>query len=125
MASGDGYPAPAGAAAATAFRAAAGACRRIRFARGYARLQPCAMDREARIQEALARRNFSPFLSARIVDLLDGREDRTRLSCCHSGCFVCIQELLAILGEVEAGRGGAADGPAPAPAPAPAPDTET
>jgi hypothetical protein len=79
------------------------------------------MDRAARIQEALARRNFSPFLSERIADLLDGREDRARLSCCHSGCFVCVQELLAILGEIEEGRGGALAGPAPAPAP----DSET
>ncbi len=70
------------------------------------------MDRAARIQEALARRNFSPFLGERIAALLDGREDRARLSCCHSGCFVCVQELLAILGEIEEGREGPATGPA-------------
>jgi len=77
------------------------------------------MDRAARIQEALARRNFSPYLGERIADLLDGREDRARLSCCHSGCFVCVLELQAILGEIEEGRDGPAIGPAPAPAPAP------
>jgi hypothetical protein len=26
-------------------------------------------------------------------------------ACCNSGCYVCAQELLAILGEVEAGMG--------------------
>lgn len=77
------------------------------------------MDREARIQEALARRNFSPYLGVRIADLLDGREDRARLSCCHSGCMVCVQELLAILGEVEGGRDGAPAGAAATPAPEP------
>ncbi len=69
------------------------------------------MEREVRIQEALARRGFSPYLGHRISDLLDGREDRARLSCCHSGCFVCVQELLAILGEVEEGRPGAPSPP--------------
>jgi hypothetical protein len=75
------------------------------------------MDRAARIQEALARRNFSPFLGDRIADLLDGREDRARLSCCHSGCFVCVEELRAILGEIEEGRDGTAAGPGAGPAP--------
>lgn len=60
-----------------------------------------AMDRAARIDQALARRNYSPVLRARIERLLDGVEDRTRLRCCNSGCFVCVQELLAILAEVE------------------------
>lgn len=59
------------------------------------------MDRAARIQDALARRDYSPYLSERIEKLLDGREDRARLSCCHSGCYVCVDELLAILSEVE------------------------
>jgi hypothetical protein len=77
------------------------------------------MDRAARIQEALARRNFSPYLSERIADLLDGREDRARLSCCHSGCFVCVQELLAIVGEIEEGRDGDPASPVPDAPPAP------
>ena len=62
------------------------------------------MDRDGRIEAALARRNYSPALAARIACLLDGREDRTRLHCCNSGCFVCAQELLDIVGEVEAGE---------------------
>ncbi len=59
------------------------------------------MDRAARIDQALAKRNYSPVLRLRIEKLLDGIEDRERLRCCNSGCFVCVQELLAILAEVE------------------------
>lgn len=69
------------------------------------------MDRVARIDLALARRNYSPVLRLRIERLLDGIEDRGRLRCCNSGCFVCVQELLAILREVEEGT---ADTPPPA-----------
>lgn len=65
------------------------------------------MDRVARIDQALARRNYSPVLRSRIERLLDGVEDRARLRCCNSGCFVCVQELLAILAEVEGGDAGA------------------
>jgi hypothetical protein len=54
------------------------------------------------IDAALARRNYARELIPRIEGLLDGREDRNRLHCCNSGCYVCAQELLAILGEVEA-----------------------
>lgn len=61
---------------------------------------------EARIEAVLARRNLSPILLPRIQRLLDGREDRARLRCCHSGCFVCVHELLAVLAELE--------GPSPA-----------
>lgn len=57
--------------------------------------------REILIEAALARRQYSPVLKPRIEALLDGREDRARLRCCHSGCFVCVQELQAILAEVE------------------------
>lgn len=64
------------------------------------------MDRTARIDAALAKRNYAPALRERIERLLDGREDRTRLRCCNSGCFVCVQQLLAIVGEVEAGDVG-------------------
>ncbi|MBA3937644.1 MAG: hypothetical protein H0X38_09285 [Planctomycetes bacterium] len=60
------------------------------------------MDRDARIEAALARRNYSSALRGRIARLLDGEEDRTRLKCCSSGCFVCAQELLDIVAEVEA-----------------------
>lgn len=60
------------------------------------------MDRAACIDAALARRNYAPHLRERIERLLDGREDRTRLRCCNSGCFVCAQQLLDILAEVEA-----------------------
>ena len=59
------------------------------------------MDRGSLIDAALARRNYSPVLRERIERLLDGREDRARLRCCGSGCFVCSQELLGILAEVE------------------------
>jgi hypothetical protein len=62
---------------------------------------PTIMDRTARIDQALAKRNYSPMLRQRIERLLDGEEDRARLRCCNSGCFVCVQELLAILDEVE------------------------
>jgi hypothetical protein len=62
---------------------------------------PIIMDRATRIDQALAKRNYSPALQQRIERLLDGEEDRTRLRCCNSGCFVCVQELLAILEEVE------------------------
>jgi hypothetical protein len=65
------------------------------------------MDRAARIAQALAKRNYSPVLCTRIERLLDGVEDRNRLRCCNSGCFVCVQELLAILAEVEGGEADA------------------
>ena len=61
-----------------------------------------AMVREAIIDEALARWNFGPQLRPRIERLLDGREDRARLSCCNSGCFVCVEDVKKILAEVEA-----------------------
>jgi hypothetical protein len=59
--------------------------------------------RVALIEAALDRRNYARELRPRIEGLLDGRECRSRLHCCNSGCYVCAQELLAILGEVEAG----------------------
>lgn len=67
------------------------------------------MDRAARIDAALARRCYAPHLRARIECLLDGREDRTRLRCCNSGCFVCAQQLLNIVAEVEAAADPAAN----------------
>lgn len=65
------------------------------------------MDRTARIDLALAKRNYSPVLRVRIERLLDGLEDRARLRCCNSGCFVCVKELQAILVEVEGDDAGA------------------
>ncbi len=59
-------------------------------------------ERTARIDAALARRNFTPTLRRRIERLLDGEEDRTRLRCCNSGCFVCVNELKEIVAEIEA-----------------------
>lgn len=59
-------------------------------------------DRGALIEAALERRNYSPVLRRRIEFLLDGVEDRARLRCCNSGCFVCSQRLLEIVAEVEA-----------------------
>ncbi len=67
------------------------------------------MDRTARIDHALAKRNFSPVLRVRIERLLDGEEDRERLRCCNSGCFVCVQELKAILAEVEGDEAASGD----------------
>lgn len=72
-------------------------------------LDPHAIEpppRDALIEAALAKRNYSPVLKRRIEFLLDGVEDRTRLRCCNSGCFVCSQELLNIVNEVEAGLKG-------------------
>ncbi len=59
------------------------------------------MDRTALIDAALAKRNYSINLRVRIERLLDGVDDRRRLFCCNSGCYVCTQELLAIVEEVE------------------------
>ena len=59
------------------------------------------MDRTALINAALAKRNFSSNLRVRIERLLDGVDNRQRLFCCNSGCFVCVKELLAIVEEVE------------------------
>ena len=63
------------------------------------------MDRVLLIEAALARRCYAPHLRERIERLLDGREDRTRLRCCNSGCFVCAQQLLDIVAEVESADG--------------------
>lgn len=60
------------------------------------------MDRAVLIEAALVRRNLASHLRRRIERLLDGLEDRARLRCCNSGCFVCTDELLAVLMEVEA-----------------------
>lgn len=62
---------------------------------------------EARIEAVLERRNLSPILLPRIQRLLDGREDRNRLRCCHSGCFVCVEDLKAVLAELETSTGQA------------------
>jgi hypothetical protein len=62
--------------------------------------------RDALIEAALAKRRYSPVLKQRIENLIDGIEDRRRLHCCSSGCFVCAKELLAIVDEVEAGLRG-------------------
>ena len=74
------------------------------------------MDRTACIEAALARRCYAPHLRERIERLLDGREDRTRLRCCNSGCFVCAQQLLDIVAEVEAASSPEAAGPPVSPA---------
>jgi hypothetical protein len=63
------------------------------------------MDRMTLIDAALAKRNFSRNMRVRIERLLDGVDDRRRLFCCNSGCFVCTQELLAIVLEVEHAQG--------------------
>ena len=59
------------------------------------------MDRATVIEAALVRRNLAGHLRRRIERLLDGVEDRTRLRCCNSGCFVCTDELLAVVIEIE------------------------
>jgi len=73
------------------------------------------MDRADLIEAALAKRNFSSVLAPRFERLLDGVEDRARLRCCNSGCYVCVKQIHAVLNEVEAGLAGAA-GACPAPA---------
>jgi hypothetical protein len=72
--------------------------------------QDQARSRADRIEAALAKRNFSSSLAPRIERLLSGAEDRGKLRCCNSGCFVCVHELLAILDEVEAGGGAPVSG---------------
>ena len=62
-------------------------------------------DRTALIEAALERRGCAAFLRGRIEALLDGREDRERLTCCHSGCAVCVEDLKAVVAEVEAHQG--------------------
>lgn len=59
------------------------------------------MVSDAAIDVVLARRNLSPVLVPRIRRLLEGQEDRQRLRCCHSGCFVCVEELKSVLTELE------------------------
>jgi len=61
------------------------------------------MDRADLIEAALAKRNFSSVLAPRFERLLDGVEDRARLRCCNSGCYVCVKLIHAVLAEVEAG----------------------
>ena len=74
------------------------------------------MDRAALIEAALAKRNFSSELAPRFERLLDGIEDRTRLRCCNSGCYVCVKQILAVLDEVEVGLLGGAVAPLAVPA---------
>jgi hypothetical protein len=59
------------------------------------------MVSDAEIDAALARRNLSPVLVPRIRRLLEGQEDRDRLRCCNSGCFVCVKDVRTILAELE------------------------
>ncbi len=63
------------------------------------------MERTAAIASALERRQYAAELAPRIERLLDGVEDRKRLRCCNSGCYVCVQQILAILAEVETAVG--------------------
>lgn len=67
-------------------------------------------ERAALIIARLKERGLTPQLRPRIEGLLDGREDRNRLQCCHGGCYVCVFELKAVVEEVEAALRG--DGPA-------------
>ncbi len=73
------------------------------------------MDRDALIAAEVERHGWHPSLCAWIADLCDGRQDRTRLRCCNSGCFVCKRDVLAIVAKVESAV--SADGSTP-PAPA-------
>lgn len=63
------------------------------------------IDRAALILHHLELRGLTPHLRPRIEALLEGREDRTRLRCCHGGCYVCVEELKAIVVAVEAAVG--------------------
>ena len=59
------------------------------------------MERGKIIDEALERHQFGAHLRPRIERLLDGVEDRRRLSCCNSGCVVCVEKLQVMLFEIE------------------------
>jgi hypothetical protein len=74
------------------------------------------MERAAAISRALERRQFAAELAPRIERLLDGIEDRARLRCCSSGCYVCVQQILAVLAEVEAATAALPSAPARVPA---------
>ncbi len=65
------------------------------------------VDRAALIIERLKEHGLAPQLRPRIEGLLDGREDRNRLSCCNGGCYVCVFALKAVVEEVEAALRGA------------------
>ena len=65
------------------------------------------MVSDADIDAVLARHNLSPVLVPRIRRLLEGQEDRHRLRCCNSGCFVCVKDLCTILAELESAPGSA------------------
>lgn len=58
-------------------------------------------DRAEVIITCLKERGLTPHLRPRIEALLDGREDRERLHCCHGGCYVCVFELKAVVEQVE------------------------
>jgi hypothetical protein len=75
------------------------------LARDPSSLRVAVVERRNLILIALDKRGYAAGLVERIERLLDGREDRTRLRCCSSGCFVCMQELLKIVAEVEAAEG--------------------
>ena len=62
------------------------------------------MEPSELIAQELERRGWHPGLQGWIEDLCAGREDRTRLRCCRSGCLVCKQEILAIVAKVEAAK---------------------
>lgn len=68
-------------------------------------------ERAAVIIAKLKERGLTLQLRQRIEALMDGREDRNRLQCCHGGCYVCVFELKSVVEEVEAALRG--DGPAP------------
>jgi hypothetical protein len=71
-------------------------------------------NRDELITISLKRHNLAQWVKPRIDALLDGKEDRTRLSCCNGGCFVCVYDLLAVVHEVEkggTGESGQLDGP--------------
>lgn len=69
------------------------------------------MDRRVLIDAALERRGFSPHLAERLERYLDHPDERARLRCCNSGCFVCVQQIQAILAEVEAAMAAQDEGP--------------
>ena len=56
------------------------------------------------IAKEVERRGWHPNLATWIDNLCTGVEDPSRLRCCHSGCFVCKNDVLRIVELVKAKR---------------------
>jgi hypothetical protein len=70
-------------------------------------------ERHALIAAEVERRGWHPHLSEWIDNLCTGKEDPTRMRCCHSGCHVCKGEVLRLVGLIKQ-QGGESAGDQPA-----------